>query len=43
MDIIIREEQPSDYWETENMTKRAFWNWRFVTGFNNAACKGSRL
>ncbi|NMA37617.1 MAG: N-acetyltransferase [Papillibacter sp.] len=25
-DIIIKEERPGDYYEVENMTKRAFWN-----------------
>ena len=26
MNIIIRKERPEDYWETEHMTLRAFWN-----------------
>ena len=29
MEIIIRQELPEEYWETEYMTKKAFWNLHF--------------
>ena len=29
MEIIIRQELPDEYWETEYMTKKAFWNLHF--------------
>ena len=31
MDIEIREERPEDYWQTENVTREAFWN-RYAPG-----------